>query len=100
MRLQSAYRNRLLTYIAALSIRIYYSRKVSPVIEKNFWKRWKKVAQTEGTLSAVLWSVLAVFWVSFALSYAVFHIEVLKKLAVPFPIWLRRMGIGLGISLS
>ena len=51
-----------------------YSRKVLPVVEKNFLKRCKKIAETEGILSAVLWSVFAVFWGSFALFCAVFHI--------------------------
>lgn len=85
-------------YVSALSIRIYHSRKFSPVVEKNYLKRWIKVAETEGRFSAVLWTILAVFWVSFALFYAVLHVEFVKVFAAPLPLWLRWIGIGLGIT--
>ncbi len=84
-------------YLSAISIRVYYNRKASPVVEKNFWKRWKKVAERESKLSAVLWSVLAVFWFSFALVYAILHPEWISWFTLPLPTWLRWIGVGLGI---
>lgn len=87
----------VLAYLSALLVRVYHSRKASAVVEKNFWKRWKKVAEREGTLSAVLWTILPVFLIIFALLYVVLHAKLITEFAIPFPVWVRWTGVGLGI---
>jgi protein-S-isoprenylcysteine O-methyltransferase Ste14 len=84
-------------YLSAIAIRVYYGQKASPVIEKNFWKRWKKIAEQEGKLSAVLWSILSIFWISFMLLYVILNPELIMLFAIPLPIWLRWIGVGLGV---
>lgn len=84
-------------YLSAASIGVYYSRKASPVVEKNFWERWKRVGEQEGKLSAVLWSILPIFLISFVFFYVILHLELITGFAIPLPIWLRWIGVGLGI---
>jgi len=87
----------VVVFLIAFLVRVYFSGKALPVIERKYKKKWKKVAETEGMLSAVFWSILPIFWVSFTLFYAVLHLEVINKFAVQLPIWLRWIGICLGI---
>jgi protein-S-isoprenylcysteine O-methyltransferase Ste14 len=59
--------------------------------------RWKKIVETEGIISAVLWNLLPLYGGSFTLFYGVFYLEFNSKLLLPLPAYLRWIGICCGI---
>lgn len=94
-------------YLSVVFIRVYYGRKaqtpaclvgwLAGIIGKKItWKSLKEVAKREGKLSLALWLILSLFWISFTFLYVIFP-ESISWSALPFPTWLRWIGVALGI---
>jgi len=82
-------------FVCIIFIRIYYHRKVRQSGESSMSINKEAIAR-EGRLSVILRPVLGFFMIAVFILYAINPMW-MGWFAVPFPIWLRWIGVGLGI---
>ena len=82
-------------FVCIIFIRIYYHRKVRQSGESSISIE-KEAIEREGRLSVILRPVLGFFMIAVFILYAI-NSKWMRWFAVPFPIWLRWIGVGLGI---
>ena len=86
----------VILYLPLAIIRVYYGRKTQ---QRASWKNLKETAERIGKLSYVLLCIVIPLFIAFFFLYVICP-EWMSWFSLPFPVWLRWIGVGLGtISL-